>query len=152
MSDPFRSTQFPRGALIGAAVMIVIAIGAASAGRLGLLAVDDGYDGQAVASRDLRFEDRADGSVAVVDVSAGQSIEVLTPGSDGFMRATLRGLARDRRSLGIGAEPPFRLTLWEDGRLSLEDPSTGRNVALEAFGATNAQAFARLLTAGEGVQ
>jgi putative photosynthetic complex assembly protein len=44
-------------------------------------------------------------------------------------------------------DTPFRLTDWTDGRLTLEDRSTGRSVELRAFGATNAAAFARLLTA-----
>ena len=32
-------------------------------------------------------------------------------------------------------------------RLTLEDPTTGRKVEMEAFGITNEEAFARLLTA-----
>ena len=63
------------------------------------------------------------------------------------MRGVLRGLARDRRADGIGRSPPFRLTRWADGRLSLDDPATGRHVDLEVFGPTNAGAFAEILTA-----
>ncbi len=37
----------------------------------------------------------------------------------------------------MGAETPFRLTRWSDGRLSLDDPATDRHVDLEAFGPTN---------------
>ena len=40
------------------------------------------------------------------------------------------------------------LTRWADGRLSLEDRTTGRVIALDAFGPTNGEAFAQLLTAG----
>ena len=42
------------------------------------------------------------------------------------------------------------LTRWADGRLTLNDPSTGHVVALEAFGPDNARAFARLLPALRG--
>ncbi len=40
---------------------------------------------------------------------------------------------------------PFRLSAWSDGRLTLEDPATGRAVDLEAFGPTNEATFVRLL-------
>ena len=43
---------------------------------------------------------------------------------------------------------PFRLTRYADGRLALDDPSTGAHVELRAFGPTNEAAFARLLPAG----
>jgi hypothetical protein len=37
------------------------------------------------------------------------------------------------------------LKLWENGGLSLIDPVTGQEVALGAFGVTNARVFARFL-------
>jgi putative photosynthetic complex assembly protein len=58
-------------------------------------------------------------------------------------------MARERRSRGVDATPPFRLVRWSDGRLSLEDPSTQREIALEAFGPTNSGAFAELFTLAE---
>jgi putative photosynthetic complex assembly protein len=78
---------------------------------------------------------------------------VLAPGEDGFIRATLRGLARERRRGDLGAEAPFRLASWPDGGLSLEDTATGRTLDLRAFGPTQAEAFARLLPKpGEGTR
>jgi putative photosynthetic complex assembly protein len=68
-------------------------------------------------------------------------------GTNGFVRGVLRGLARERRLNDVGAQPPFQLTRWSDGRLSLDDPATGRRIDLVAFGPTNAGAFAQLLTA-----
>ena len=47
---------------------------------------------------------------------------------------------------------PFRLTRWADGRLSVEDPTTGRRVDLGAFGAVNAASFAKLMTVEETTQ
>jgi putative photosynthetic complex assembly protein len=67
-------------------------------------------------------------------------------GQNGFLRGTLRGFARIRRSDGVGAIPPMLLTGYADGRLVLADPSTGRLVELEAFGSSNEAVFARLLT------
>jgi putative photosynthetic complex assembly protein len=95
--------------------------------------------------RDLRFVDRPDGGVAVYDAHQSEPIEVLAPGTNGFVRAMMRNFARERRSNGIGAEAPFRLNSSADGRLVLEDPTTGRRVDLEAFGQTNAGVFAGFL-------
>jgi putative photosynthetic complex assembly protein len=57
----------------------------------------------------------------------------------------VRGLAHDRIRRGLDAGPPFRLSRWADGRLELQDVATGRRIDLRAFGATNRDAFARLL-------
>jgi putative photosynthetic complex assembly protein len=103
--------------------------------------------GRAQSSVDLRFEDRADGGVSVRRADDGSEVAVLAPGTEGFMRATLRGLARERRRDGLGPEKPFRLTAWAGGGLGLEDTATGRVLDMRAFGPTQAEAFARLLPA-----
>ena len=72
-------------------------------------------------------------------------VAVLPSGEGGFVRGVLRGLARERRAHDIGSQPPFVLTRWSNGLLSLEDPETGRRVDLNAFGHTNKGAFARFL-------
>jgi putative photosynthetic complex assembly protein len=61
----------------------------------------------------------------------------------------MRGLARERRMHGIDSTPPFDLTLWKDGELSLTDTVTGRSVELNAFGTTNRATFLDLLTRPE---
>lgn len=99
----------------------------------------------AVAMRDLRFQDRADGGVVVLDAQRAEAVATLEPASDHFIRASLRGLVRERRAGALGDQAPFRLALWADGSLTLQDTATGRIVALNAFGQTNAAAFARLL-------
>jgi len=102
-----------------------------------------------IESRDLRFEDRTDGAVLVYAVKDDRLVDVLQPGTNGFVRGVLRGLVRARRADHIGAETPFRLTRWADGRLSLDDPATGRHVDFEVFGPTNAGAFADILVASD---
>ena len=77
-------------------------------------------------------------------------IDIVAPATNGFLRATMRGLARQRLRQDADREVPFRLTEWADGRLTLEDPTTGRRVEMEAFGITNEEVFAGLLTAKEG--
>lgn len=139
--------RFPRGPLIGAGVLIGLSITLATIGRLSGFA-DSRPTAAPVASRELLFRDRPDGGVAVLDArDTAVPIALIAPQTNGFLRATMRGLARQRLREDDGAETPFRLTAWADGRLTLEDPATHRRVEMEAFGNTNAQVFARLLTA-----
>ena len=105
-------------------------------------------EGQPLASIDLFFEDRADGAVVVRDAATGRMVRELDPGTNGFIRATMRGLVRERRLGEIGAERPFRVTRWSDGRLTLVDMATGRVVDLPAFGQAQVEAFQSLLDAG----
>jgi putative photosynthetic complex assembly protein len=99
----------------------------------------------AVEQRDLRFLDRSDGSIDVVDAASDELVRTIAPGSNGFLRGTMRGLARERRRSGIGDEIPFRLVAHADGRMTLSDPATGRKVDLGSFGPTNAAVFAELM-------
>lgn len=98
-----------------------------------------------VSERLLRFEDRPNGSVAVIDGVTGQLLTTMT-GEQGFLRGAIRALARDRIARKIGAEQPFKLISRTDGRLTLFDPVSGQRVDLESFGPANAAVFAPFLT------
>lgn len=152
MSEAFHDRPFPRGALLGAAALVSLAILSATVVRVSGVGTTQMPAAMPIESRDLRFEDRADGAVQVYDTREQRTLAVLAPGTNGFVRGALRGLARERKRQDIGSGPPFRLTRWADGRVSLEDPSTGRRIDLDAFGSTNAQAFAWLLDAPRGSQ
>ena len=147
MSDPNHDRPFPRGALIGAALLLGFAILLAGAARITGVGTLAKPTSTAIDTRMLRFEDRSDGAVAVYREAEGAEgpVAILAPGTNGFVRSVLRGLARERRLQGVGSAPAFRLTRWADGRLSLDDPSTGRIVELGAFGPTNRAAFAQLM-------
>jgi len=147
MSDPFRDHPVPRAPLLGAAALVlltvILVVGARSTG-IGTASSDAAPP---VVSRDLLFEDLGQGAVAVVDARTGEQVERLAPGQDNFIRGALRSLVRDGRKLSAADGRAFRLSLREDGSLTLEDPQTARRIDLNAFGATNAGAFARLLGA-----
>ena len=98
----------------------------------------------------LRFEDRPDGSIAVIDYKTGKQIDAVQ-GEAGFVRGTLRGLAQERKRRGLDSGPPFELIYRTDGRLTLSDTATGRLVDLESFGPTNAGTFFRLFNASNVV-
>ena len=57
--------------------------------------------------------------------------------------------ARTHCATASDAAQPFTLTRWRDGTLSLQDEATGRRIDLDAFGPTQAQAFAHLFAAKE---
>ena len=137
--------QVPRGALIGAAALITFSLVTAAVGRLTQRSAGELPAGEPVASSELRFSDRSDGAVVIADAASGQVVDVIAPGTNGFLRSVLRGLARERKRQDLGETLPFRLTRWADNRLLLDDEATGRRIDLGAFGPTNAEAFARVL-------
>jgi putative photosynthetic complex assembly protein len=148
VSQPLTYQPFPRFALVGAGILIVSVIAFAgitkATGRTEMPPVST-----SVASAELLFRDQPDGAVTVLDATASgdRVISVLPPETNGFARALLRGLARERKLEDASFAVPFRVTAWSDGRLTLEDTTTHRHVELEAFGETNEAVFARLLTA-----
>jgi putative photosynthetic complex assembly protein len=118
-----------------------------------------GHDPRVVADaparheRLLRFEDRDDGTVAVRDPAHADTLVAVVPAQQQhFLRSTVRGLMRERKRHGIGPEPAFSLVARADGRLTLQDPTTGRRIDLESFGPTNAALFAALLPPVEGAR
>jgi putative photosynthetic complex assembly protein len=98
--------------------------------------------------RDLQFRDVAGGDIAVLDHHTGQQVASFT-GEQGFLRSTLRALARERYRESLSSDAPFVLIGRTDGRLTLQDPSTGQRIDLESFGPNNAAVFARLRLAGQ---
>jgi putative photosynthetic complex assembly protein len=147
--QPKRLTPPP---ILGAAVLLAATLIAVVGVRLAH-APPAAMEPQAavIMQRDLRFVDLAGGAIDVIDVQHPERSQRLLPGteSDGFLRATVRALARERKRQGGDDVTPFRLSALADGRLVLEDLATGHRVDLEAFGHTNAGRFARLLLAGE---
>lgn len=103
---------------------------------------------EVVESRDILFKDSANGGVSVIDNKTGSQLSELAPGTNGFLRATLRGLAKNRMTRGFGQDVPFRVARTSTGMTQLIDLATGRTITLDAFGQTNTQVFARLLRTG----
>jgi putative photosynthetic complex assembly protein len=154
MSEPFTPATTPHLPLRAAVGMAVIALIAAAGARIMGIPPGPVVESPIRIERDLHFVDHRStgvgigaGGIDVVDARTNVKIDELRPGEDGFIRATVRGLARERIRRGIGQEVPFRLALHTDGRLTLEDPTISRTLELEAFGPSNSGAFARFLGA-----
>jgi putative photosynthetic complex assembly protein len=95
--------------------------------------------------RELRFEDRPDGSIAVIDYSSNRQIDSVV-GEAGFVRGALRSMAQERKRRNLDDAKPFEVIAHQDGRVTLSDPATGRRIDLEAFGPRHSSHFVRLLT------
>lgn len=143
--------RVPKAALLGAAGLILATLALSAEARIDRLS--DAATAAAPVVEDyvdLRFEDRQDGSVAVLDATSGREVDVVPPAEGGFVRGVMRGMFRTRMLESIPADGHFRLMRLVDGALVLEDPHSGRRVELGSFGPTNHEAFARLLAAGKG--
>ena len=139
------STGFPRAPLIAVGALVLGTVLAVATVRVTGFGAQHVPDAPVVQTRELRFEDRPDGSIAVLDASGRHVVETVAPESNGFLRGTMRGLARERKRQGVAPEVPFRMLGHADGRLTLDDPATGRRVDLGSFGPTNAAVFAHIM-------
>lgn len=110
-------------------------------------AADDNLE--VVQSIGLKPQEKPGGYLEILNAETNQVLKRVEPGADGFMRTVLRIIALDRRQLEDHEDPPFRLTRWSDGGLTLEDPATGVRYKLNAFGSSNAAAFAELLDSAQ---
>lgn len=145
MSGHSHHAPFPRLPLLAAGALIVTTLVLVAVVRLTGVGELRTPQAPIVAERVLHFADQPDGSITVRDALDGRLVDTVAPGTNGFLRGTLRGLARERKREGAGPELGFHLSARSDGRLLLEDPATGRLVDLGAFGPTNVAVFARLL-------
>ena len=145
MSEAIQEPVVPKGGVLAAAALVLFSLAAVTTVRLTGMGGVHMTLPAAVESRDLQFADGNNGAVLVYDARDHQLVDTLAPGSNGFIRVVMRGLARERRLGDIGAQPPFRLTRYAGGQITLTDTSTGKQIDLGAFGSTNTEAFARLM-------
>jgi putative photosynthetic complex assembly protein len=101
------------------------------------------FDSPVTTSRALRFEDTANGAVAVVNPQNGTEVARFE-GEQGFVRGVLRAMARERKRRNVDHHLPLLLQGHADGSLTLFDEATGERIHLESFGATQRAAFAAL--------
>jgi putative photosynthetic complex assembly protein len=146
MHEQAHELDVPRAPLLAAGALVILALVCATAVRMTGVGAVHAPDAATVAARELLFRDRTDGGIDVLDAQAMHVIYTVPPETNGFLRGTMRGLARERKRQGVSADVPFRLLGRADGRLTLEDPGTQRRVDIESFGPTNAAVFSSLMT------
>jgi putative photosynthetic complex assembly protein len=140
-----RARPFPKLALFGALALLVFAIAATIFGKQTGIGTIRNPVMSPVAIRDLVITDMPGDRLSVVDAATGDRLEIIAPNKDGFIRGAMNGLRRERMLRGKPVDAPWRLIRWDNGRLTLSDTATGQRVELDAFGKTNAAAFARFL-------
>lgn len=148
--SPVTDGLIPRWAMRAVAALLALLLIGIGSARL------SGWEpsvtpGALLLERSLRFTDTPDGAILVSDVTENRTLATMR-GEQGFLRGVLRGLARDRRQHGIGADAPYILSLHDDGRLLISDPSTGQRIDLASFGTDNAAVFTQWLPAPTPVQ
>ncbi len=150
--DHDHTEDIPKGPLMMIGGIALLSVALAASASFGFVARDAvpeisraAAGTQAVAKRSLFFSDTRDGAVLVEDGTTREQIARIEPGTGGFIRSTMRSLVHVRMRKGIGPDTPFELTRWDDGGLTLSDPTTGETRELMGFGATNRAAFAVLL-------
>lgn len=140
---------YPTLPLTAAVSLVVVALVAVGFGQL-VGGGDVGPDGPApTVAVQLYFDDQDDGSIVVTNAGNGERLDVLAPGSNGFLRSAMRTFVQARRTTDAGREVPFLLAQMPNGQLILSDPATDRYIDLRAFGPTNAEAFGRFLELAE---
>lgn len=150
MSNHIHKQTIPRAALLGAAVLIASTVALASnakQSRSELASVTS--EPAPLVALQVRFADRADGALLMIDAPTGRELAEMAPGSNNFVRGVLRGMFRVRKLESKGHDAPFILSREANGRRTLFDPETARRVDLDSFGPTNSAAFVALLAAGE---
>jgi putative photosynthetic complex assembly protein len=144
------NTHLPTLPLAAMAALVLSCVLGVSAVRLSGMSAQQQADAATLSTRQLRFEDRDDGGITVRDAGSGALLASVAPGTNGFLRSTMRGLVRERKRQGLGPALPFELVARVDGRLTLIDPGTQRRIDLESFGPTNSAVFAQLLPPSAG--
>jgi putative photosynthetic complex assembly protein len=150
MQSPIGTTRaatamvWPMAAIVATLLITVLLV--FNAGTPDTVAAVDGNRKTLQVTREVRFEDQADGSIRVLDAARNAEIERIAPASNGFLRGAVRGLVRERKRQGIDASEPFTIATLASGRLVLLDRATGREIDLASFGSTNAGVFANLLS------
>jgi putative photosynthetic complex assembly protein len=142
---PANSTiAVPRGPLIGAALLIVLVFGVAIAARVSGHTASEEPASAIAQRRSLRLELEPDGLLSVYDVQQNRQVARLDPAKNGFLFGMLRGIQQKRTVAQTDPATPFQVTLWQDGRMTLDDSTTGMHVAVNSFGPTQVASFSQL--------
>lgn len=97
------------------------------------------------AARALVFSDATDGSIRIAEAVTGTEIAQFSPGTNGFARGLLRGLARERRRFGVEMDEPYLLGRNVNNRLMMQDPELKQEIVFDAFGSANRNVFEEVL-------
>ena len=154
MVAPSRAHDFdhrpPRGLLIACSALVVLSLLGVSIVRLTGAAHSSDWRAHAVEAVSFRFADGTDGAILALDPDTGELVHRWPSEAGGFVRTSVRSMAITRSMEGVGAGPYFTLHRMDNGKMILEDPSTGQWISLDAFGRDNVAQFSELLQSAGG--
>jgi putative photosynthetic complex assembly protein len=140
----------PVAILVGGGAVMAISLMAVASVRHGWAPHQPMPTAAVAASFDFRAAPGPDGSERLLAARDGREVARLYPKTDDFLPTLIDKLAQERALKGRAAGAPYRLVRWSDGRASLTDPITGRDLHLESFGAGNQAAALALIKQGQG--
>ena len=142
---PTPDRPIPKPILIGAAFLAIGALSAIGFGRLTGVGLAETPHIASIAHRDIKLDERPDGSVAILDAKSDVVLTESGIGQGSFAVEVLRNMQRNRARKGVDGSVPFVVALKSDGRLVVEDPETPQQVELRAFGERQTTDFAAML-------
>ena len=101
-------------------------------------------NGDIVSERVIHLQGTVAGAARILDVD-GAEIMRFASGEGGFVSTIDRVIRRERLRNGVSNEGALHVRMREGQRLSIFDPSTGREIELEAFGRDNIAKFEALV-------
>ena len=96
-----------------------------------------------IVSERLLLIEGSQNAIRATDAATGEVVLDLQNG--GFISVVNDGLERARLVARVTENPPVKLTLYETGRLSLNDPATGWSTEISSFGPGNIAVWLNLL-------
>lgn len=135
----------PRKALIAAGLLICFSLGIVGVARYTGYKWDWKQEGTIVATRAIQFVQTNDGDIQVEDAKSGEVLGRYTFTENAFMRTVMLGLRQERRIVATDKNEPFNIEQWNDGRVTVSDPVSGRYFEMAAFGHHQVTTFSEFL-------
>lgn len=147
VDKPFKLHRdpFPRPALYAAAVAVFGSLFLVGLARLtGYMEnVDPG--GHVVAEREIAFKSDTAGLIDIADGTTGETLARFPVETNRFVRVVMTSLEFERAGTAPGTQAPYKLVRWDDGRISVDDPVSGKSIQMAAFGRNQVLTFEKLL-------
>ena len=142
-----RAGVLPRPFVLGLAVRVLASLTFATHARLTDRPLSSQVPASAIAAERavLLVSNLTTGDVTVTSTE-GETIAQFGQDGGGFISTIHRVILRERGKRSDALDGPIFIRAFENGRLGLHDPITGLDTDLMAFGDSNVEAFASLLS------
>lgn len=135
----------PRPALIAAGLLICFSLGMVGFARYTGYKWEWSQGGTVVKTRAVQFAHVGDGDIQIEDATSGKVLGRYTFTENAFMRTVMMGLLKERQMVAADRREPFNIQQWNDGRVTVSDPVSGRYFEMAAFGHHQVATFSILL-------